>query len=156
MQTCSCNATINTWPSNERDEPLSRQRNELNERVTPFFSVHILLLSRMVNSRFFFAQGRSLHQRAAHRDPKRGPLPSAPPVQEQALHPHSGEAQMGQVQADLQVFTLLQTLAWAGNCKRRLFQMICNLTVVKLHFHLKHTGQNEALRPRVQILPASS
>lgn len=114
------------------------------------------LLSRMVNWRFFFAQGRSLHQRAAHRDPKRGPLPSAPPVQEQALHPHSGEAQMGQVQADLQVFTLLQTLAWAGNCKRRLFQTICNLTVVKLHLHLKHTGQNEALRPRVQILPASS
>lgn len=106
-------------------------------RVPPFFCVHTLLLSRMINSRFFFAQGRSLHQCAAHWDPKRGPLPSAPPVQEQALHPHSREAQMGQVQANLQVFTLLQTLAWAGNCKHRLFQTIGNLTVVKLHLNLK-------------------
>ncbi|XP_056896136.1 matrix metalloproteinase-23 isoform X2 [Takifugu flavidus] len=50
--------------------------------------------------------GRSLHQSAAHWDPKRGPLSRAAPVQEQALHPHPGEAQMGQVQADLQTVWL--------------------------------------------------
>lgn len=67
----------------------------------------------MINSRFFFAQGRSSHQRAPHRGPERGPLPSAPPVQEQALHPHPREAQMGQVQANLQVLTSPPTLAQA-------------------------------------------
>lgn len=128
---------FNWRPSNEGDEPLLRQRGKLNscvrksQSVSSRHCVHTLRVSRMIHSRFFFAQGRSLHQRAAHWDPKRGPLPSAPPVQEQALHPHSGEAQMGQVQAHLQVFTLLQMSAWAGTCKRRPFQTIGSLTVVK-------------------------
>lgn len=50
---------------------------------------------------------------------------------------------MGQVQADLQVFTLPQTLAWS-----RTFQhiLLYNLTVVKLHLNLNQNeaeGQNE-------------
>lgn len=95
-------AKVNQWP-----------------QAPPLFRVRALLPSRMSNSWFFFAQGRSSHQCAAHRDPKRGPFPSAPPVQEQALHPHPGEAQMGQVQADLQVLTPPQTSPWGREWRAR-------------------------------------
>lgn len=61
----------------------------------------------VINKRFFFVQGRSLHHCVAHRDPQRSPLTSSPPVQEQALHAHPGAAQMGQVQTNLQVFISL-------------------------------------------------
>lgn len=128
-QTCGCKATLTGLQTGAMSRCDDKEENWILATanvsrclcITPFFCVHTSRLSRMIHSRFFFAQGRSLHQRAADWDPKRGPLPCAPPVQEQALHPHSGEAQMGQVQANLQVFTLLQTAAWAATCKHRLF-----------------------------------